>query len=488
MNKLDRLNAATLSKLPQTVAVPSYEPASITAGIVHFGTGNFHRAHQAVYCDALLNLGETQWGITGVSLRSSGMRDNLSPQDFLYTQATIGSKTTDYRIIGSLQNILVAPENPQAVIDAVADNNTQLVTTTITEKGYCLSNGTIDHNHPDIIQDYQSLKSPKTIYGYLAATLIKRSVNKGTALSILCCDNINAGGENLRDGVQNLLEHHSPETLKWVNKNISFLSSMVDRVTPSTTEELKNTVAARLNLSDAAPVAAEPFTQWVIQDNFAGERPPFDKVGALFVEDIEPFERVKLRFLNAGHSMLATFGYLAGDKFVHETLQRPTLAQFTEQALKLNVLPITLVPESISGESYIGEVLERFRNGNLPYACLQVGTDSSQKIQQRWLPSIDDALAQGQDASYLAFTLAAWVCFVRKALVNDDLNDPLQDAFAKLKTAEAASDVQDFLALAGSKQFTFSNSTQFIEKVETFHQSIKKIGIEQALTKLDFLK
>lgn len=481
MNKLDRLSTATLPTLSPGVAVPSYKPASITAGIVHFGVGNFHRSHQAAYCDALLNEGETRWGITGISMRSSGMRDNLSPQDFLYTQATLGHATTDYRIIGAIQDIVLAPEKPQAVIDAVTKNTTQLVTTTITEKGYCLSSGKIDRDHSSIISDLESLEQPLTIYGFLAASLIKRATNRGTPITILCCDNIQDGGEHLKHGVELLLKHHSPDTMSWLAQNVAFSASMVDRVTPATTEQLINEVSEKLGLVDTAPVAAEPFTQWIIQDNFAGKRPPFDRVGALFVDDIEPFERVKLRFLNAGHSMLATFGYLAGDKFVHEALQRPALAQFTEQALKLNVLPITSVPDSISGEAYIDEVLERFRNENLPYACLQVGTDSSQKIQQRWLPSIDDALTQGQDASYLAFTLAAWVCFVRKALLNDDLNDPLQDAFAKHNSANNASDVQGFLALAGSKQFTFSNNAQVMAKVETFHQSICEFGVEQAI-------
>ena len=485
--KMNRLNTACLSEIRTDIQKPNYAQAAITSGIVHFGVGNFHRAHQAVYCDGLLNEGETSWGIIGVSMRSPNMRDKLAPQDYLYTQATLGQTTTDYRVIGSIQKILVAPENPQTIIDVVANNQTQLVTTTITEKGYCLSNGKIDLDHPDFTKEIESLKQPKTIYGYLAAAFVKRFAAQGMPLTILCCDNIHAGGEHLRNGVQMLLEHHSPETLIWIKKNVAFSSSMVDRVTPSTSEELIEDVAQQLGLSDAAPVAAEPFTQWVIQDNFAGERPPFDRVGALFVEDIEPYESVKLRFLNAGHSMLATIGYLAGDTFVHEALQRPALAQFTEQALKLNVLPITQVPNDISGEVYIDEVLERFRNGNLPYACLQVGTDSSQKIQQRWMPSIDDALADGKDASYLAFTLAAWVNFVSKALENDDLNDPLRgelsEALARNKSEGSESNVQGFLTLAGSERFAFSNNDQFMTMVVNFHQIINEVGVEQALTK-----
>ncbi|NHN37748.1 mannitol dehydrogenase family protein [Pseudomaricurvus alcaniphilus] len=477
---MERLSTTTLSKVMPAVETPGYARASVSSGIVHFGAGNFHRAHQAVYCDALLNEGETGWGITGVSLRSPAMRDNLAPQDFFYTQATLGA-TTAYRIIGAIQNVLVAPENPQAVIEAVARNQTQLVTTTITEKGYCLSSGVIDRAHPGISRDLESLSQPQTTYGYLAAAMIKRCADQGAPLTILCCDNMHAGGEHLRSGVLMLLERHSPATLSWVAANVAFSSSMVDRVTPATDEPLKKTVAERLGLYDAAPVAAEPFSQWIIEDRFAGERPPFDRVGALFVEDIAPFERIKLRFLNAGHSMLAALGYLAGDRFIHEALQRPALARFTEQALKGNVLPVTPVPAGVSGEGYIDQVLERFRNGNLPYAVLQVGTDSSQKIQQRWLPTIDDALSQGQGATYLAFALAAWASFIRQALLNNDLNDPLRDAFGRCESTATTADVEDFLALAGAGKFTFFTDVEFMAAVREHHRAIAEVGVVQAV-------
>ena len=198
---MNRLNIQTLSKLPAGIDVPNYSQASITSAIVHFGAGNFHRAHQAVYCDALLNQAETRWGIIGVSLRSPKVRDDLAPQDFLYTQATLGNNTT-YRIIGAIQNVLVAQENPQAVIDVIAHNNTQLVTTTITEKGYCLSSGKLDRDHPGIKLDLESLTLPQTTYGYLAAALIQRCADQAAPLTILCCDNMRAGGKTLQDGVQ----------------------------------------------------------------------------------------------------------------------------------------------------------------------------------------------------------------------------------------------------------------------------------------------
>lgn len=499
---MERLSKATLPKNIHGVDLPAYNLDEINTGIVHFGTGNFHRAHQAMYCDKMLSQGYTHWGITGISLRSPAVRDNLAPQNFLYTQATLGESDTfeedhnqkehnekeqilsnknPYRIIGSIQNILVAPENPHAVVNLVAHSQTQVVTSTITEKGYGLLNGEINVEHPDFIQDLKSLEAPQTIYGYLAAALTIRCSAHGTALTVLCCDNIQSGGDHLRKGVNILLTQHNPETLSWVNNKVSFSSSMVDRVTPITNDKLKNDVSEKLKLIDAAPVAAEPFTQWIIEDNFAGERPPFDRAGAIFVKDITPFEQIKLRFLNAGHSILAVLGYLSGDNFVHEALQRPAIAKFTEQALKHNALPVASVPEGMNGENYIDEVLKRFRNSKLPYAVLQVGTDSSLKIQQRWLPTVDDAITQGNDTRYMAFALASWVVFIHKALLNNDLNDPLHESFARVDFSGSESDVLSCLALAGSDQFAYSSNNSFMATVIEFHKTILDTGIESSL-------
>ena len=482
--KITQLSKCALANLTTSVDRPRYELNETSSAIVHFGTGNFHRAHQAVYCDTLLNKGESQWGITGVSLRSPTMRNHLASQDYLYTLAILGEET-HYRVIGAIKDILVGPETPQKVVDKVAQSHTELVTTTITEKGYYLSNGAIDQSHPDIVNDICSLSIPVTIYGFLAAAFIKRAKHNAAPLTVLCCDNMHAGGQRLEDGVKLLLELHNKETLTWVDKYVAFSSSMVDRVTPSTEQALIDVVAEDTGLLDNAPVSAEPFTQWIIEDNFAGKKPPFDQAGALFVSDITPFEKVKLRFLNAGHTILSALGYLAGDRYIHEALQRQPLALFTEQALKRNVMPVTPVPESVNGEFYIDDVLQRFRNSRLPYGVLQVGTDSSQKIQQRLFPSVDDALSNNKEYAYLAFALAAWVCFVRKAITNKDLNDPLSHSFAQSIDKQANNDVHDFLTLAGASKFNFFSDSAFMTSVNHCFSNINNVGAEQAIS--DFL-
>lgn len=465
-------------------SVFSYDRERVESGIVHFGVGNFHRTHQAIYCDDLLCQGEKQWGITGVSMRSPQLHNALAPQDFLYTQVTLGPDTS-YRIVGAIKDILVAPEDPARVINAVANAKTQVVTTTITEKGYCLASGALDDNHDGLRKDMAALDHPRTIYGYLAAAIIRRCHEDASPLTVVCCDNIQSGGEHLQTGVNKLLSQHCQKSCDWARQQVSFVSSMVDRVSPATDAQLKKSVAAQLQLTDEWPVAAEPFSQWIIQDNFAGGRPPFDRVGALFVDDIAPFEQMKLRFLNAGHSIAATLGYLAGDRSIHQALERAPILAFVKHALLNNVLPVTEMPQGSDGEMYIQDVLSRFQNSALPYAVLQVGTDSSQKIQQRWLPTIDDALAVKRDTSCFSFILAAWVIYIQTALNSNELSDPLLKELSQLSKENGSAIARRFLALAGGENFGFINDDDFMAGVNSHYKAITELGIERTLT--DFL-
>lgn len=473
--------------LPKHVQRYEYNPHSITSGIVHFGIGNFHRAHQAVYCDDLLNRGDTQWGITGISLRSSNMRDALKPQDYLYTLATLG-ETTEYRIIGAIKDVLVAPESPSDVIHLIASPFTQLISSTITEKGYYLASSEVDFDHPDLQAEFASLDNPKTIYGFLARGLVLRAkqTHGEAKLTVMCCDNISKGGELLKAGVSSLLQRHSPETLKWAETHVGFVSSMVDRVCPATDDKLREAVSRGTGRNDAWPVSAEPFSQWIIEGDFVGERPNFDHVGAVFVDDIAPFERMKLSYLNAAHTIASTLGYLSGDVFVHEALQREEIFNFMKQALVENVLPFAAVPDGYDGADYIEDVIKRFQNGNLPYANLQVGTDSSQKIGQRWFPTIDVALAQNSDVPYFEFCLGAWVVFIQTALKNGVLNDPKKEAFAQVTADDINGHVSAYLTIASADEFALASHPEFMDAVKRHAKAIRVDGLKKALT--DFLQ
>ena len=469
--------------LPDNIRPFSYDRSAIKAGIVHFGLGNFHRAHQAVYVEDLLEQGETEWGITGISLRSAGMKADLEPQDYLYLLAILGSDTTDYRIIGAIQNILVAGETPQGVIDIIASPDTHVASSTITEKGYYLSSGEVDFEHPTLKAELTSLKIPTTIYGFLAAGIIQRhkTAPDGSMLTVMCCDNISTGGEILRHSVHHLLKLHSPETLKWAQSHVGFISSMVDRVSPATDDALRAKVLSDTGRNDARPVSAEPFTQWIIEDGFAGKQPAFDKVGALFVDDIVPFEQMKLRYLNAAHTIASTLGYLSGDIYVHEAIERPNVFKFMRQALYENVLPNADVPDGYDGAAYIEDVIKRFQNANLPYANLQVGTDSSQKIQQRWFPTLERAVSQNADTSYFTFSLGAWVNFIHAALEKDVLNDPQKAALKAIEENDVSRRTLDYLKIANADQFNFFSNSKFMTSVTEYANTINTHGIDKAL-------
>lgn len=469
--------------LPDHIRSFEYDREAVTSGILHFGIGNFHRAHQAVYCDDLLNKGETNWGIKGVSLRSPSIRDALQPQDYVYTLATLG-ETREYRIIGAIKNIVVAPEDPNAVIALVALPSTQLISSTITEKGYCLSSGRVDFDHSDLQSELASLDIPMTIYGFLARGLIQRAQDDSdrSKLTIMCCDNISKGGDHLKVGVSRLLQKHSPQTLDWTKTHVGFISSMVDRVCPATDDDLRASVRRGTGRDDAWPVSAEPFTQWVIEDGFVGDRPNFEEVGAVFVDDIIPFEQMKLRYLNAAHTIASTLGYLSGDIFVHEALQRTEVINFVRHALFENVLPHAVVPAGYRGEDYIEAVIDRFQNANLPYANLQVSTDSSQKIQQRWFPTIDIAINKNAKVPYFAFCLGAWVIFIQTALEAHVLNDPMRDMFAKVDTDDMGQRVAAYLDIASAGQFTFYGQADFMQTVVQHAKSIQTLGIKAALS------
>jgi len=476
------MSQLSVGNLPEHVPSFGYDRESVTVGIVHFGIGNFHRAHQAAYCDDLLEKGGTQWGIAGVSLRSPAMQKALKSQDYLYTLATLGVQT-EYRIIGAIKDVLVAPDDPQAVVDLLAKPTTQLVSSTITEKGYCLGSSGTNFEHPALQAECLSLDRPTTIYGFLARGIIARcqADNQFSKLTIMCCDNISGGGDFLKDGVQHLLQLHNREALAWSQEHVGFVSSMVDRVCPATDDVLRDMVFQETGRQDAWPVSAEPFSQWIIEGNFAGKRPAFDQVGAIFVDDIAPFERMKLRYLNAAHTIASTLGYLNGDTFVHEALERSEVLSFMRQALYENVLPNAAVPEGYDGAAYIEDVIERFQNRNLPYANLQVGTDSSQKIQQRWFPTIDQALRKNQDCSYFEFCLGAWVVFIQTALENGVLNDPKKGMFEKVDTDDLSQMVKAYLDISNAEQYEFYCYPSFMAAIKKQAENLKTNGIRLAL-------
>lgn len=477
-----RLSTANLDQRREGVAVPRYALDSVRRGVVHIGVGHFHRAHQAAYFDDLLCAQAMDWGVTGISLRSARVRDALAPQDFLYTLVEQGEKRS-HRVIGALRQIIVARSAPAPAIAALAAPETTVVTTTVTEKGYLPSEGATDFGHDAYRRDLACVDAPKTLFGYLAAALIRRMEIDAGPVTLVCCDNVKGGGMLLEEGTCHLLRHHAPHAVNWARDNASFVSSVVDRVAPGTTDALVRQVRHDTGLADEWPVATEPFRQWVIQDRFAGERPPLDSVGAVYTGDIDTYEQMKLAYLNAGHMIVAVLGRLLGERHVHSALRYGAVARFAKTALINDVYPFVRLPSEVDGLKYIDGLLRRFGNAALPYRVAQVCSDSTEKVQQRWFPSIDRLLKQRHVSRHFPVVLAAWVLCIEQAAKQGALVDPssenLTGAVAGADSAEAL--VRGVMRVAGAESFAFWREPVFMNAVSVAVTEIQRNGIRAVI-------
>lgn len=424
-----RLSQATISRLPSDVARFAYDPAAIGVGIVHLGIGAFHRAHQAVYVDHLLDQGAGHWRILGVSLRSAGVRDQLVPQDGLYAVVEREGANERLTIVGSIADVLLAPENPQAVLDVIAAPATHIVSLTITEKGYCHdpASGTINWDHPDIVHDLANPAAPKSAIGYLAAGLYQRMEAGAGPVTLMSCDNLPHNGAVLKAVLTAYVAQAMPDLATWLAANASFPSTMVDRIVPATTDADLARLAARLGVADTGMVKAEPFSQWVIEDDFSGPRPAFEKVGAQLVADVRPFELAKLRMLNGSHSTIAYLGLFYGHQTVDQAMADPRIAPIVDGLMEEAAATLPLVP-GLDPASYAEALKARFRNAALEHRLSQIAMDGSQKLPQRLLGTIADLHSAGRTPRAAATGVAAWMRHFSGAYVNDPLADRLTAA------------------------------------------------------------
>ena len=326
---LPRLSRRALGQLRPDVRRPNYEISAITSGIVHLGVGAFHRAHQAIYVEDALAAGERQWGIIAASLRQPGTRDALSPQDGLYTLAISSAEGEKLRVVGALRRLLVAPEDPAALLAAMADPAIRIVTLTVTEKGYCHdpASGELNQEHPDIRADLASPRRPRSATGFIVEALRLRRAAGIAPFTVVSCDNLPANGRTLRRVAVRHAKLLDLDLGAFIAGEVAFPSTMVDRIVPATTDADRAGISERLGRGDAWPVVTEPFTQWVIEDHFPQGRPRFEEHGAELVADVAPYETMKLRLLNASHSTLAYLGYLAGYETIAETMADESFAR-----------------------------------------------------------------------------------------------------------------------------------------------------------------
>jgi len=404
---MDRLSLATLPRLRGGILRPRFDPAGLAPGIVHLGIGAFHRGHMARYTQGAVERAGGAWGIVGVSLRGAGVRDALLPQDCLYTLVERDAEGERLGVIGVVRDVLHAPAAPEAVLARIADPATRIVSLTVTEKGYCHdpASGRLDDGHPDIVHDLAEPQRPRSAAGFLAEGLARRRAAGAPPLTVLCCDNLPSNGRTVEGIVQAFAALRGLR----LDGAATFPSTMVDRIVPATTPEDVALVEQRLGLHDAAPVMAEPFIQWVIEDRFAGPRPAWEGEGLSFVSDVAPFEEMKLRLLNASHSALAYLGYLAGHAYIFETMRDADLRRFVRAMMDEEVTPSLHVPGTVDLDAYKDALIARFSNPVLRHRTYQIAMDGSQKLPQRLLGTVRDNLAAGRPVGRLALAVAGWM-------------------------------------------------------------------------------
>ncbi len=408
---LSRLNER---HMPVGISVPSPEVLRAQIGVVHLGPGAFHRAHQAWYFDEVLKT-DPRWAISAVALKSSGVRDALQPQAGLYAVAVL-DETIAYRVIGSIRELLVSPQDRQRVLARMASVDTRIVTLTITEKGYCLlADGTLDFQHPDIEHDCAYPRAPNSAIGYLVEALRLRRAAGIAPFTTISCDNVVDNGHRLGNAVVALATLADRDLAQWIKQHACFPRSMVDSIVPATDSALRARVAAALGVQDAWPVQREAFTQWVIEDRFCNERPDFERVGVTLTDDVPAFVQAKLRLLNGAHSSLSYLGLPAGYCTVAEAMADAALAGFVRTLMLDDILPSLRAPPGLDLHAYVEAILQRFRNPEIRHELAQIAWDGSQKLPFRLIGTIVDALAAERPIDRLCVPIAAWLQFVRHA-------------------------------------------------------------------------
>jgi fructuronate reductase len=411
--------------------------AALPVGIVHLGLGAFFRAHGAIYIQEGVAASGGDWGILGVSLQSPIMRDQLAPQGGTYTALELGPDGQTPRHIQIVQDVLVARDDPAAVLEALADPAVRIVTLTVTEKGYCHepSTGRLMADHPDIVHDLSS-PLPRSAPGYLVRALQLRR-QRGTApFTVMTCDNLPENGRVVRGVVLDLARQIDPALADWIASEGRFPSTMVDRIVPATKPEDLDRVAALTGFHDAGPVLHEPFRQWVIEDDFVGgARPDLGRVGVQLVQDVTQFEHMKLRMLNGTHSSLAYLGYLAGHETIADCMADPVFDRFVNHLWRAEIIPALTPPQGTNLPTYAKQLHARYANPAIRHRTWQIAMDGSQKLPQRILGTLASNLAAGRPSTGLMLAVAAWMIYVRgtdlagQAIeVKDPLAIPLRTA------------------------------------------------------------
>lgn len=438
------LTLDNLRHIQAKAAIPGYQRSQITGGIVHFGIGNFHRSHQAVYLDDLFNLGlDHDWGIIGAGVTSfdSAMRDKLKLQDYLTTVVEQDVGKSAARVTGAMIDFL-DPGDRKAIIEKLADPAIRIVSMTITEGGYFINpaSGTFDPEHPAIVADAETPSDPKTVFGIILAGLKLRRERSIVPFTVMSCDNIPGNGHVTEHAVVGLAELSDSDFARWIADNVAFPNSMVDRITPATTNREIDHCEETFHISDRWPVYCEEFKQWVLEDKFTAGRPALEKVGVTFVDDVAPYELMKIRILNGGHAAIAYPGELLDIHFVHETMEEPLIRNFLGKLEMSEIIPCVPPVPGTDLNDYFALIERRFANPKIGDTVSRLAQDGSNRQPKFILPSTADRLRRGEDVVGLALVSALWCRYFegtsdsgRKIQFNDASADRLHAAAMKTR-------------------------------------------------------
>jgi mannitol 2-dehydrogenase len=484
------LSAAALHKLSADVATPTYDRSVVRSGIVHFGVGGFHRAHEAMYLDALMNQGEAlDWGVTGIGLLPSDRRmlEVMTAQDCLYTLVVKHPDgSLEPRVIGSIIDYVFAPDAPDEALARLVDPQTKIVSLTVTEGGYHVNEttGEFDDSDPAIQADLQDGAVPSTTFGYLTEALSRRRANGTEPFTVMSCDNIQGNGEVAAQMLGAFAALKDPELATWIAANVSFPSCMVDRITPQTSDEDRQVLTETFGVDDAWPVVCEPFTQWVLEDHFSAGRPPWENAGIQVVDDVAPYELMKLRLLNASHQAMCYLGYLRGYRFAHEVCSDPLFVRFLRGYMDEEATPTLAPVPGVDLDAYKAELIERFANPEVRDTLARLCAFGSDRIPKWLVPVVRQQLSSGGDIRRSALVIAAWARYCEGV---DEAGDPIEivDRRRDLLASAASQQGEDRLAflrnrdlfghLVDSERFT----SEYVAALDALHSDGARTTLER---------
>ncbi len=444
------LNDRTLAHHAARAAVPAYDRGALTPSVVHISVGSFHRSHQAVYFDDLAQRGITGWGLVGVGLHRRRMQQVLAAQDGLYTVVARGGAVDEARIIGVITRYLFAPDRGDGVLDALCDERTRLATLTITAGGYSVepASGAFLDDDPQVLADLADRGRPCSAIGYLVEALDRRRRGGLQPFTVLSCDNMPGNGAVARTAVVGFARLRDERLARWIEDRVTFPSSMVDRITPKTTLADREMVQRAFGIRDAWPVMTEPFSQWIVEDDFANGRPPLEEVGVRFVADVRPYALMKTRLLNASHSALGYLGWLGGYRRIDEAMRDAAYRTFVVRMMRDEIAPLLPAVPGADLPSYQATLLERFANPAVGDRLSRLCRNGSAKVPGHLLTSIGEARAIGRPHALLTLAVAGWCRYLRA--VDEDgrafvIDDPAARRLQKLALA-GGSDPRPLLA------------------------------------------